>query len=293
MTAVLHAETARQDVFGVYDFSFRFLSSSDDARRSMRKLYAPFGRPASGKPALNAVIEVEAGGKYRWQLGLAGGTAPDLHAALWSLEAALCETVIRSQRSRIAVHGAAVYAGQTLAVIAGCSGAGKSTLSLALAKRGLAVATDDVALVDAGTLDVLPIPRYVHLDENSVSLLHADGFQFAQAREHHRHITPADLGGAATQLLPASVLIFMAGARRERPRIAPISQAQVAAHLLSQTGQGPLTNLETVAVLTSMVSGAACYALTAGPLTATADLVADVVLGGNKGNCTVRREYQQ
>lgn len=287
MTGVLRAETLSESVFRVYDFPFRLLSNDHDASRLMRNLYGPFLQPASEENALHAVIEAEAGGKYRWQFGPAGGTAPDLHAALWSLEAALCETVIRSQHGRIAVHGVAVYAGQTLAVIAGCSGAGKSTLSLALAKRGLGVATDDVALVDAKTLDVLAIPRYFHLDDKSVGLLNADGFQFPVAWKHHRHISPADLGAPKAQLLPASALIFMSSARQEHPQITPVSQAQMVAYLLSETGQGPLSNVETIAVLTRMVSGAACYALTPGPLTATADLVADVVLGVNGGDPSI------
>ena len=49
------------------------------------------------------------------------------------------------------------------------------------------------------------------------------------------------------------------------------------ARVLSETGQGPLSDSETVAVICGLAAGASCFALTPGPLSETADAVADLL----------------
>jgi hypothetical protein len=58
-----------------------------------------------------------------------------------------------------------------------------------------------------------------------------------------------------------------------------ISQAQMAAHLLSETGKGPLEDPEIVQGLCRLAGGASCYSLIPGPLAQTADQLAGLVLG--------------
>jgi hypothetical protein len=55
--------------------------------------------------------------------------------------------------------------------------------------------------------------------------------------------------------------------------IAAVSQAEMTARLLSECGQGPLSDSETIAVICRLASGASCFALTPGPLGETADAI--------------------
>jgi hypothetical protein len=264
------------DAFCVYGFCFRLRTNHRVARRLFSKLYTDFSESHPNGNFAEAVLEQRDSG-FCWAIEEKSNTEPDLSKALWALEAALCETIIRSQPRFIAVHAASVVAGKSAALLAGRSGAGKSTLSIALGRRGLAVASDDVTLVDPQTLQVFPIPRCFHLDSQSVGLLQADGLCFPQAWRRWSFMAPSDFGVHRTLQCLAKTVIFVFGPRTETPRIVQISQAEMTARLFSETGLGPLDNVETLQVLSRLAAGACCYTLTPGPLSETADLVAELI----------------
>ena len=266
--------TTCADSFCVYDFPFRLRTNIPDAERLFPGLYRNFLAPGFDGPVVEAAIESESDTRFLWRLGERTGTASTLPRALWSLEAVLCETIIRSQRRSLSMHGATIQVGDSVAMLAGCSHSGKTTLSLALVRRGFPVTGDDVALVDPETLNLLPIPRCFHADDRSVALLEADGLRLPAAWSRFRFIVPSDFGVGAKPARRARWLIFMRGPRAEHPGIVPLSQAEMTARLLSESGQGPLTDAETIAAICRMVAGASCFGLTPGPLGETADAVA-------------------
>jgi len=271
------AERCTEDLFRVYDFAFRFRTNDPDARHCLVGLYGQFPDSDPTEPAVAAVLEGDHAGGFHWMLAEKAGTASELSGALLSLEASLCEAIIRAQQRSISVHAATLRSGASAVLIAGRSGAGKSTLSMAMARRGFAVASDDVTLVQPDTVNVLPIPRCFHLDDRSVALLKADGLQFPPARAGSSFLAPSDFGATATQPCRAGVLVFLSGPREERPRLTPLPQAEMAARLLQETGMGPLSNRETVGVLSRLAAGASCYKLIPGPLASTADALAELI----------------
>jgi len=265
--------------FCVYGFRFRLRTNISDVQGLMTGLYRDFLAPSlDGSEAeaviQEAVIQHDREGQFSWHLGEKAGTASTLPNALWNLEAALCEAIIRSQRRSIAIHAATIQLGDSVAMLAGSSQAGKTTLSLALARRGLPVAGDDVALVEPDTLNVLPIPRCFHVDDRGAALLEAGGPPLPAVWKAFRFIVPSDFGAPAESPGRARWLIFMRGPRAVHPTIAEVSQAEMTARLLSECGQGPLSDSETVAVICRLASGARCFALTPGPLGETADVIA-------------------
>lgn len=278
MSPTLLETNSTEDYFRVYGFPFRFRTDQPDARRSLARLYQHFHGASGNDAAVEALLEGDRMGGYRWLVGESAGTASDLSKALWALEAALCQAIIRSQRRSMAVHASAMYADDTASLLVGQSGAGKTTLSLALARRGLEVATDDVALVEPETLNVLPIPRCFHLDDQSVRLLEADGLRFPESWKHLSFMVPGDLGAQPMRSCPARLLVFMSGPRAGQPLIRAISQAEMAARLLSETGQGPLEDPEIVRGLCRLTARVSCYSLTPGPLAETADALASLAL---------------
>jgi hypothetical protein len=134
-----------------------------------------------------------------------------------------------------------------------------------------------VALVEPENLHVLPIPRCFHVDDRGAELLEASGPPLPAAWTGFRFIVPIDFSVRAESPSRAGWLIFMRGPRAEHPTIAAVSQAEMTARLLSESGQGPLPDSETVAVICRLVAGAACFMLTPGPLTETADAVATLL----------------
>jgi len=267
-----------EDLFEVYGFVFRFRTNRPGARRSIISLYQRFRAIGGNETAVEAVLEDNRTGGFLWQVGETTGTASDLRGALWSLEALLCQAIIRSQRRSMAVHASVIYAGDSTILLAGRSGAGKTTLSLALARRGLIVAADDVALVEPETLNVFPIPRCFHLDDQSATLLEADGFRFPPSWKRFSFMVPSDLSVQAIRPSPPQLLVFMSGPRAGQPLLTSISQAEMAGRLLSETGQGPIEDLETVLALCRLASGVSCHSLIPGPLAETADALARLAL---------------
>jgi hypothetical protein len=269
-------QPATEDSFCVLGFPFVLRTNRCDLRDAIVRLYQQFLSPSIAESRVEAVFSSESDG-FRWRLGDKTAAALDLQSALWGLESALCEAIIRSQQHWIAVHAATVYTDHSAVMLLGPSGAGKSTLSIAVSKRGFTLATDDVALVDPQTLNIHPIPRCVHLDAQSVRLLEAEGFHFPETWERFSFLAPVDLDTKPIPRCRAGLLIYISGARAQHPDIRLISQSEMAARLLSETGQGPLTDSETIHVLARLSSFAACFNLIPGSLSETANAVADLI----------------
>jgi hypothetical protein len=262
----------------VYGFPFVLRTNVGEARDSFARLYRQFFNSSGAEIEVEAVVCNEGDG-FRWELQEKTGASVDLGSALWSLESALCEAILRSQVRWIAIHAATVYSGDSAVMLIGPSGVGKSTLSVALSRRGFALATDDVAFIDPKTLEIHPIPRCIHLDQRSVQLLEADGFRLPESWNRISFIAPVDLNSQPIPRCRAGLLIYIAAPRAERPYLKPVSQSEMAARLLSETGQGPLPDSAALEVLVKVSSSAACFSLIPGSLSETADAISDLILG--------------
>lgn len=276
MSFALASQPATDSVC-VYGFPFQLRTNSSVARCEITRLYRHFLSPNLTASSVEAVFCSDSG-NFWWQLGERASADTDLRAALWGFEASLCEAILRWQRRWIALHAATVYAGNSAVMLVGPSGAGKSTLSVALSRHGFPLATDDVALVAPETLSIHPIPRFLHLDQRSLLLLEEDGFQWPEASKRFSFLAPVDLNSNPIPVCKAGLLIYIAGPRIQQPQLKPISQSEMAARLLSETGQGPLTDSQTLAVLVKISTSAACFTLTPGPLSATASAVSKLIL---------------
>ena len=283
--------TARfvEHLFCVHGFWFSLRADHSDVRDLFFRLYCQFRRSHATKPPTDAILEYK-GDRFHWRIGERASASSDLRKALIGLEAALCEAIIRSQQCSVSIHAATLYAGSSAALIVGPSGAGKSTLSVLLSQRGLTVASDDVVLIHRTALRVLPIPRCFHLDNNSVRLLEEEGVELPQAWKCWSFIGPRDLHQKPIPKCRVGTLIYMRGPRAEHPELKPISQAEMTARLLSETGRGPLCDAETVRVLSRISSGASCFTLVPGSLGQTAEALSLLVLR-HENKVTSQREY--
>jgi len=225
--------------------------------------------------------EPDLDGKSVWRLVSPDGqtrTMDSAHRALYITEATICEDLFTLLDDHYALHGALVHGPGGGLLIAGVSGAGKSTLSLALHASGMAIAGDDLALLDATTGLVSAAPRCFHLDESSIAMLRGAGLALPQDRLDFGFVVPGDL--ADTQQEPARVAFafLLEPERRDQPLIEPLSQSHMAVALLKETGLGRRSNMESAIAIADMVAHCRCYRVRSGSLTDTVAAIREIVV---------------
>jgi hypothetical protein len=118
----------------------------------------------------------DAGGAYvvRQADGVASGFA-SAAAALAHLEYRISEEAIACHARRLLIHAAVAATPTGGILIPGASGAGKSTLVAALACRGMAYLSDEVAVVAVRSATLLPFPKPIRLRDGGWRALQAGG----------------------------------------------------------------------------------------------------------------------
>ena len=87
----------------------------------------------------------------------------------WSLNWCIAQTT----QQYVVVHSAVVERGGQAAILPGPTGSGKSTLCAGLVMAGWRLLSDELALIDAGTGLVTPVPRPISLKNESIDLIRA------------------------------------------------------------------------------------------------------------------------
>lgn len=100
---------------------------------------------------------------------------------------------IEAASNSLLFHAGAAEEAGLVVMVFGDSGAGKSTLTAALVRNGFGYLTDEVGVVDPGTLDVTPYPKALDLHPNSLELLDLDGPDVVLGSEKHK-VFPQRLG---------------------------------------------------------------------------------------------------
>ncbi|MFV0307628.1 MAG: hypothetical protein ACK5OX_07780 [Desertimonas sp.] len=97
--------------------------------------------------------------------------SPTAAHAVADARAAMTQLAAEAARRRIVLHAGAVAAGDDAVVIVGPSGAGKSTLVAGLVRDGLSYLTDELVVIDPGSFEVAPYPKWIDLTGPSCRLL--------------------------------------------------------------------------------------------------------------------------
>ena len=153
------------------------------------------------------------------------------------IEYRLINEAIARARGRWALHAGAVAGPRGTCLILGESGAGKTSLTLWLWASGLELVTDDLCPIRQGGLTAERFPRALHMDcEYSPRLLEripprppsypADYYPF-----------PEPPVGEPPPV--SDLLVLERGEAGEAPRFAPLSQGEVAHHLLRAVIKSP------------------------------------------------------
>lgn len=197
-------------------------------------------------------------------------------------------TDLLARTSRFHLHGASLAepSGTLSVLILGDSGVGKTTLTLSLMASGFRPYADDVVLIDPDRLTPEMFPRAFHVDHTTRQLVaalpHEPDWEVPGLPEGY--FLPATW---ASNEAPVGAIIVPKARGHDRALLVQLGVAEAATTLLGFSGTlegAPARALKTAARLTA---SAPCYALYAGPLAATAELVAETVArlatGGNNG----------
>lgn len=189
-------------------------------------------------------------------------------------------------RGILGTHAGVVEIDGRAVLLAGRSGRGKSTLTLGLVRRGAGWLTDELALVSADDVTVLPYPRALHVSPVTAGLLPELAFLHDRARhdlggESEWSVTPADLARAfgtrpAGPAALAAILLLDGDPDPGRePVITSVAPALATMELLRGTPAAADDFVGTMRRLSHMAGRVATARLRVGELDQTARLVSD------------------
>ncbi len=283
--------TIRYDVRGV---SLIVASDVADALDLIDATYAAFRIAAPAEPpetddrsasqvdplgvATFRLTSLGEGGPCRIELpgGRTGIAATPGDGAIALLEGMVGSVVAGLHRQGLfAIHAGAVAGPAGAVIVAGRSGQGKSTLVLGLARRGWALLSDELALLDPSERLVHPYPRAIHVRPATVDLI--PELAPLEARPlvtlgggNEWSVAPADvarlLGARLGEAAPLAAVVLLEGRPdpHAQPRIRDEFPAVAAIELLRSTWATSADFAGTLDAVGGMLSSVPCYRLAVG-----------------------------
>lgn len=255
-------------------------TSSAHARDAVRNLLRGFGPIAENADATLPHYDLTQAPDGEWRVRVADevvSTGDNLDTLLGSLDWLLITGALERRDDIFQLHGAALCAPTRRGgiVLVGDSGAGKTTLSLGLMLSGFVPFTDDVALLEPTTLNLQPLRRAFHVNDETWSLI--EGLSGPLTRERDLpsgYFMPPQWAECP---VPVRWIVFLDRRSSPPPRLAPLSTAEAATALLGQSLSVRRTArvaLRTAARLTEL---ARCYRLVTGDLPESINTIKELV----------------
>ncbi len=179
-----------------------------------------------------------------------GAPAADVSAyLLGSVFGALCH-----QNALLPLHASAVQTHGRITAFLGESGAGKSTLAACLARRGHAILSDDICLLQpdpaSNTMNVIPVASWLKLWRQSLDHLGQtpdERHRVYQADDKFRLYLPPGITSTATEptsrTLAHLVFLSRAASPDTPPRLEPLPTIATIAEMMRLTYLGYITEL--------------------------------------------------
>jgi len=220
---------------------------------------------------------VAPGATYAWRHGAIG---PEDVAFL--ADAVATTSAFTRMPGTLALHAAAIRAGDHAFAIVGGSNAGKTTTAVACALSGFEVYSDEFCIVSNGS--VRPFPRCLSLRPGGMAVLHRLRAVPATLREELRlheggwsNVRFDPLFGAVPTGTRAPLrTIFLLDGRAEHPSIEPLAPAALLP-VAARYAKSASPPLERVAEVLLLLRSLACYKLVVGDPNETVSAIAQAV----------------
>ena len=181
----------------------------------------------------------------------------------------------------VSFHAAAVHAGSAAVALAATSTGGKTTTSLACARRGMPVYTDERCVVLDGRVHAFP--RAMNVRAGGIDLLASENVRDdgdlgrrlrAHAGKDWEFVHFSELFGARPLPKPQRLdsILFITG-KALTPAIEPLEREAALAHLLGSSFCGPRPGMDRVAAAAAMLHHVRPFSLTLGKPDETALLI--------------------
>lgn len=166
-------------VFGVGPYHLRLRSSIDCVLQGVRQLYAGYPVPEAA-PFCDFHIRLEPPrGLRRWlrpQVWFHYDTASPfkplpLNQAFAFFEWGFNWCITKSANQHLLLHAAVMERDGQALILPGQPGSGKSTLCAALVYQGWRLLSDEIAMLDPGSLALTALPRPISLKNESIDLM--------------------------------------------------------------------------------------------------------------------------
>ncbi|MEN2980821.1 hypothetical protein P7L78_06510 [Tistrella bauzanensis] len=178
--------------------------------------------------------DARAGGANRTIVGACGNARMDLYGVCAVLMTSACEVIVERvpgiadaliastmtgavldliclRRGLVPLHAAAVATPAGAVLITGASGAGKSTTLAGLAARGHAVLTDDTAVIDPATLEVVPSTAGMKLTDDAARRLGLDAARLLRLNGDAGKLILMPDRVSTRRQLPLAIVVLEAG----------------------------------------------------------------------------------
>jgi hypothetical protein len=199
--------------------------------------------------------------------------APDTPVRLVS---DITEQAVASRPDHLALHAAALAFGGQGVLLPGATGAGKSTLAASLVAAGFDYLTDEAAVIDVDTLEVVPFPKPLSLRPGSLDALGRSPDPFEPGSQT---LVPASAlrSGASGRAVPTRILVFPGYQAGAASSLTPISRAEAMVELANNSFNFMTRGRQWLGVLSRLVSACTCVRLVNGNLDVARNLLLALV----------------
>jgi hypothetical protein len=218
------------------------------------------------QPDGSAVVHIEGHGGARARIEVGAELLATLEWAIASVAVeVLGEGYLLLHAGVVARNGGAI-------LLPGGSGSGKSTLTAGLAGAGFLLGSDEVAVLDPLTLEVLPFLRGICVKEGSRAPLASTYPALLTDVPHHRfggeevwYLCPSPESWLPAPT-PVRSIVVPRYAKGAETRLEPLSRSATLQILLQQSFSVPKHGSFGIGTLTDLLQNVDCYRLTLGSL---------------------------
>jgi len=212
-----------------------------------------------------------------------GGTSATIdlqHGLLATLEWAIATVAVEVLgEGYVLLHAGAVARGDHAILLPGGSGSGKSTLVAGLVAAGFSLGSDEVAVLDPLSMELLPFARGICIKAGSRPALARWYPAVLEDAPHHRfggeevwYLCPPPEAWLPAPSTVRSVVVTRY-APDEATRLEPLARSDVLPILMEQSFSVPKHGAFGIATLTRLLQQAECYRLTVSSLDEAAALL--------------------